>query len=197
MRLARQKGRRGHDLAPLAIAALDNLPVQPGFLDLGADCRRADCLAPSPMASRPIGSPGGARRQKRFGRTKIRVLYPLSAKRIQGHELPSAQKDRPLPQTAVLADPVANRRGIGGDHLASRFGSEIFSTVVVDQPRRMKTQDRVTQTRLCGDRAQDKRASRITGTVDDDAFSGIPQHGKKLEIMTDFPSSTGFDPHFA
>jgi len=197
MLLARQMGRRGHDLAPLAIAALDNLPVQPGFLDLGADCRRADCLAPSPMASRPIGSPGGARRQKRFGRTKIRVLYPLSAKRIQGHELPSAQKDRPLPQPAVPADPVATRRGIGGDHLASRFGSEILSTVVVDQPRRMKTQDRVTQTRLCGDRAQDKRASRITGTVDDDAFSGMPQHGKKLEIMTDFPSSTGFDPHFA
>ena len=75
MRLARQKGRRGHDLAPLAIAALDNLPVQPGFLDLGADCRRADCLAPSPMASRPIGSPGRSA-SKRFGRTKIRVLYP-------------------------------------------------------------------------------------------------------------------------
>jgi hypothetical protein len=47
-----------------------------------------------------------------------------------------------VPQTAVPADPVANRRGIGDDHLASRFGSEIFSTVVVDQPRRMKTQDR-------------------------------------------------------
>jgi hypothetical protein len=83
--------------------------------------------------------------------------------------------------------------------IASRasFGSEIFSTVVVDQPRRMKTQDRVMQTRLCGDRAQDKRASRITGTVDDDAFSGMPQHGKKLEITTDFPSSSGFDPYFA
>jgi hypothetical protein len=39
------------------------------------------------------------------------------------------------------------------------------------------------------DRAQDKRAGRITGTIDDDAFSGLPQHGKKLEIMTDFPSS--------
>ena len=58
MRLARQKGRRGHDLARLAIAALDNLPVQPGFLDLGAHC-----LALSPMPSRPIGSPGGVRRQ--------------------------------------------------------------------------------------------------------------------------------------
>ena len=136
---------------------------------------------------------------KRFGRTKIRVLYALSAKRIQGHELPSAQKDRPLPQTAVPADPVANRRGIGGDHLASRFGSEIFSTVVVDQPRRMKTQDRPSSDAdpIMRDRAQDKRAGRITGTVDDDAFSGMPQHGKKLEIMTDFPSSTGFDPHFA
>jgi hypothetical protein len=31
MRLARQKGRRGHDLARLAIAALDDLPVEPGF----------------------------------------------------------------------------------------------------------------------------------------------------------------------
>ena len=136
---------------------------------------------------------------KRFGRTKIRVLYPLSAKPIQGHELPSAQKDRPLPQTAVPADPVANRRGIDGDHLASRFASEIFSTVVVDQLRRMKTQDRPSSDAdpIMRDHAQDKRASRITGTVDDDAFSGMPQHGKKLEIMTDFPSSTGFDPHFA
>ena len=39
------------------------------------------------------------------------------------------------------------------------------------------------------------RGGLITGTVDDDAFSGLPQHAKKLEIMTDFPSSTGFDPH--
>jgi len=30
---------------------------------------------------------------------------PLSAKRIQSHELPSAQKDGPLRQTAVPADP--------------------------------------------------------------------------------------------
>ena len=76
MRLARQKGRRGHDLAPLAIAALDNLLVQPGFLDLGADCRRADCLAPSPMASRPIGSPGGVRRQSGLAVQKSALCTP-------------------------------------------------------------------------------------------------------------------------
>ena len=131
----------------------------------------ANGVSPDRFAWRRLAS-------KRFGRTKIRVLYPLSAKRIQGHELPSAQKDRPLPQTAVPDDPVANRRWIGGDHLASRFGSEIFSTVVVDQPRRMKTQDRPSSDAdpIMRDRAQDKRASRITGTVDDDAFSGMPQH---------------------
>jgi hypothetical protein len=61
----------------------------------------------------------------------------------------------------------------------------------------MKTQDRPSSDAdPMRDRAQDKRAGRITGTVDDDAFSGLPQHGKKLKIMTDFPSSIGFDPHF-
>jgi hypothetical protein len=128
----------------------------------------------------PAGRSTGERHRQwrlaRYGRTKIRFCSPLTAKRMQGHELPSAQKDRPLPQTAVPADPVANRRGIGGDHLASRFGSEIFSTVVVDQPRRMKTQDRPSSDAdpIMRDRAQDKRAGRITGTVDDDAIGRQP-----------------------
>ena len=45
MRLARQKGRRGHDLAPLAIAALDNLPSNQGFWILAP-------TAVAPIASR-------------------------------------------------------------------------------------------------------------------------------------------------
>src|SRR6266536_6465964 len=42
--IARQQRRGGHDLARLAIAALNDLPVEPGLLDLGARRRRADCL---------------------------------------------------------------------------------------------------------------------------------------------------------
>jgi len=45
MRLARQKGRRGHDLARLAIAALDNLPSNQGFWILAP-------TAVAPIASR-------------------------------------------------------------------------------------------------------------------------------------------------
>jgi len=78
MRLARQKGRRGHDLARLAIAALDNLPVQPGFLDLGAHC-----LALSPMPSRPIGSPGGVRRQSGLAVQKSAFCTPYRQSRYK------------------------------------------------------------------------------------------------------------------
>src|SRR5271163_1868525 len=38
-----QRGRR-HDLAGLAIAALDHFEIKPGLLHLGAGCRRADGL---------------------------------------------------------------------------------------------------------------------------------------------------------
>ena len=93
-------------------------------------------LAMRKIATAKKREEAAAENQSGLAVQKSAFCTPLSAKRIQGHELPSAQKDRPLPQTAVPADPVANRRGIGGDHLASRFGSEILSTVVVDQPRR-------------------------------------------------------------
>jgi hypothetical protein len=44
MRIARQQGGGGHDLAGLAIAALDHLAVQPGLLDGLAAGRLADGL---------------------------------------------------------------------------------------------------------------------------------------------------------
>src|SRR5216684_8692970 len=44
MRVAGKERRRGHDLARLAVAALNDLPVEPGLLDLGARRRRADRL---------------------------------------------------------------------------------------------------------------------------------------------------------
>src|SRR5262249_11654777 len=42
MGIARQQRGGGHDLARLAVAALHDLPVEPGLLDLGACRRRAD-----------------------------------------------------------------------------------------------------------------------------------------------------------
>src|SRR3984893_11933807 len=44
MWVARKQRRRGHDLARLAVPALNDLPVEPGLLDLGAHRCRADCL---------------------------------------------------------------------------------------------------------------------------------------------------------
>src|SRR6266436_6038974 len=44
MWVARKERRRGHDLARLAVAALNDLPVEPGLLDLGARRCRADGL---------------------------------------------------------------------------------------------------------------------------------------------------------
>src|SRR6202011_4403504 len=44
MRVAGQERRSGHDLARLAVPALNDLPVEPGLLDLGARRCRADCL---------------------------------------------------------------------------------------------------------------------------------------------------------
>src|SRR5712671_4788869 len=41
MWIARQQRRGGHDLARLAVAALHDLAVEPGLLDLGARRRRA------------------------------------------------------------------------------------------------------------------------------------------------------------
>src|SRR5262245_51955854 len=43
-RVAREQRRSGHDLARLAVAALRDLAVEPGLLDLGAPRCRADCL---------------------------------------------------------------------------------------------------------------------------------------------------------
>src|SRR5882757_2323600 len=42
--VARDERRSRHDLAGLAVAALHDLPVEPGLLDLGARRRRADRL---------------------------------------------------------------------------------------------------------------------------------------------------------
>src|SRR5262249_58891223 len=44
MRVARKQRRSGHDLARLAVAALNDLAVEPGLLDLGAGRGRADRL---------------------------------------------------------------------------------------------------------------------------------------------------------
>src|SRR5438132_5273562 len=44
MRVARKERRGRHDLARLAVAALNDLPVEPGLLDPGARSRRADRL---------------------------------------------------------------------------------------------------------------------------------------------------------
>ena len=44
MRIACKQRRRRHDLARLAVAALQDFAVEPGFLDLGAGRRRADRL---------------------------------------------------------------------------------------------------------------------------------------------------------
>ena len=42
--VAGEERRSGHDLARLAVAALNDLAVEPGLLDLGAGRRCADCL---------------------------------------------------------------------------------------------------------------------------------------------------------
>src|SRR5258708_1939142 len=44
MRVARKERRSGHDLARLAVAALNDLPIEPGLLDFGARRCRAACL---------------------------------------------------------------------------------------------------------------------------------------------------------
>src|SRR6266436_2662862 len=44
MWVAGKERRSGHDLSRLAVAALNDLPVEPGLLDLGARHCRADCL---------------------------------------------------------------------------------------------------------------------------------------------------------
>src|SRR5262245_40566828 len=44
MPLACEQRRRRHDLTRLAVSALDDLAVEPGLLDLGADRRLADRL---------------------------------------------------------------------------------------------------------------------------------------------------------
>src|SRR5258708_28382591 len=44
MRVAREQRRSGHDLARLAVAALNDFLVKPRLLDLGARPRRADRL---------------------------------------------------------------------------------------------------------------------------------------------------------
>src|SRR6266550_4530751 len=44
MWVAREERRSGHDLARLAVAALNDLAVEPGLLDLGARRCRADRL---------------------------------------------------------------------------------------------------------------------------------------------------------
>ena len=44
IRVARQRRGRGHDLARLAVAALNDLPVEPGLLNPGARRCRADRL---------------------------------------------------------------------------------------------------------------------------------------------------------
>ena len=44
MRVAGEQRGSGHDLAGLAIAALNDLEIEPGLLDLGAGRRRADRL---------------------------------------------------------------------------------------------------------------------------------------------------------
>src|SRR5215510_6157560 len=44
MWVAGKERRRGHDLARLAVAALDHFPVEPGLLDLGPRRCRADRL---------------------------------------------------------------------------------------------------------------------------------------------------------
>src|SRR5262244_4261419 len=44
MRIARKQRRSGHDLARLAVAALNDLAVEPGLLELGARRGRADGL---------------------------------------------------------------------------------------------------------------------------------------------------------
>jgi len=44
VRVARQQRRSGHDLPRLAVAALDDLAIEPGLLDFGARRRRANGL---------------------------------------------------------------------------------------------------------------------------------------------------------
>src|SRR5260370_12021276 len=44
VRIAREERGRGHVLAGLAVAALNDLLIEPGLLDLGAGGRRADSL---------------------------------------------------------------------------------------------------------------------------------------------------------
>ena len=67
----------------------------------------------------------------------------LAAERIHCPECLSVQKDRPARQTAVLPNPVANRRGIRGGDSARRFLSlsGILVAILVDDFCRMKAED--------------------------------------------------------
>ncbi len=61
MRVAREKRRRRHDLARLAVAALNDFLVEPGLLDLGARCCRADRLDRRDLGGADIVDRGDAR----------------------------------------------------------------------------------------------------------------------------------------
>jgi len=61
---AREQGRGRHDLARLAIAALDHLEIEPGFLYFGTDRRSADALdgGDGAIAHRAHGEHAGTHR---------------------------------------------------------------------------------------------------------------------------------------
>jgi hypothetical protein len=77
-----------------AIAALDDLPIEPGFLDLGADCRRADCLdgrdrgCADAVDRRDTGTDGDAVEMHRAGAAERHTAAELSA----GHAQHVAQR---------------------------------------------------------------------------------------------------------
>src|SRR5271165_6913366 len=64
MRVARNERRSGHDLARLAVAALNHLPVEPGLLNPGARRCRADRLNRRDLGFAEVadGSDAGSRR---------------------------------------------------------------------------------------------------------------------------------------
>ena len=130
-------------------------------------------------------SPRTASRKPARGQVDARLLLPIHMTAQRFHELARENDSRSdaLDRVPMYPDDPSIRVGI-----KQRL-----------QPRRMKTQDSPPSDAdsIMWDRAQDKRAGRITGTIDDNAFSGLPQHGEKLQIITNYASSTGFDPHVA